>query len=51
MAYLAWLCKEHPYDDEDEESWKVEFREPNRYAYAEVMPVSLTPLKDFNEQH
>lgn len=51
MAYLAWLCKEYMYDGDDEVDWVVKFNEPDHFAYAEVIPVSLTELKDFNERN
>lgn len=52
MMYMAYLCFEHSYDDDDEDlpEVKVVFEEPSRYLYKKVLPISFTVLNQWTEK-
>lgn len=49
--FQAWLCYEHPYEDDDPTDQRIiiRFSEPNKWAYQKVVPICFSILKDYNE--
>lgn len=50
--YIAYLCFENTYDDEDDYDTevKVVFQEPSRYLYKKVLPISFSILHEWAEK-
>ena len=53
MSYLAYICYNHTYDDDNElidENPEIRFEEPERYLYSKVILITFTPLYSWSEK-
>ena len=53
MSYLAYICYNHTYDDDNElidENPEIRFEEPDRYRYSKVIPITFNPLHSWSEK-
>jgi hypothetical protein len=53
MSYLAYICYNHTYDDDNElidENPEIRFEEPSRYRYSTVVPITFEPLHSWSKK-
>lgn len=51
MTYKAYLCYQHPYDDDEEDPEPVlKFEEPSRYMYGIIIPITFSVLHDWADK-
>jgi hypothetical protein len=49
MMYLAYLCYQRTWDDDEPAEVIIQFVEPERYRYSKVVPIQFSVLHDWTD--
>lgn len=50
MSYLAYLCYQRTWDEDEPEEVVVEFVEPERWRYSKVVPIQFSVLHSWTNK-